>query len=140
MSRKILVVDDDPILRKMFCRQFKRFGFDAIVVPDAGAAREVAGRMSVAVALTDYHLEGANGLDLLEDLAVLQPDATLVVMSGDPTIEDCADERGLSRMLILLKPFNCSDLADLLREALARHLLRATSRERNDNAAALATA
>jgi len=140
MSRRVLIVDDDPILRAMFTRHFRRLGYDAIVVSDVDTAREIAARATFAIILTDYHLDGANGLDLIEDLSELQPDASAIIMSGDPAVAESAAARGLSRLAILLKPFGAADLVEILKEGLARYLVRATARDRDEEASIFAIA
>ena len=96
VSRRVLVVDDEPILLRMFCRHLKRLGFDVTAAADLQSARYAAGCGAFGVVVTDYHLAGDNGLDLIEDLKELLPDATLILMSGDPTVEESACRRGLT--------------------------------------------
>ncbi|MBI5508988.1 MAG: response regulator [Deltaproteobacteria bacterium] len=134
MSRRVLVIDDDQALRGTLCRLFKRLGFDAVLVAAADEALRVADGCQFAVILSDYHLDGGNAAHLLRDLAALQPDASVIVMSGDHSLDAAAFAHAGTSVEVVHKPFTLGPLLEVLKDGLSRNLARLASRDRSEAA------
>ena len=82
MSRKILIVDDDPAILGTFEFHFHRRNFE---VRTAGSAEEALGVVHdfrPDLVVTDIQMGGMSGLDLLAKLNADAPDVDVVVMTG----------------------------------------------------------
>ncbi|HEX2202761.1 MAG TPA: sigma-54 dependent transcriptional regulator [Longimicrobium sp.] len=82
MSRKILIVDDDPSILATFEYHFQRQNFD---VRTAGSAEEALGAVHdfrPDLVVTDIQMGGMSGLELLAKLNADAPDVDVVVMTG----------------------------------------------------------
>ncbi len=80
---RVLVVEDDPAVRRAVVRVLARSGIEVTEAEDAdsalGALEETEG---FDLILTDLVLPGADGLRLIQQIRDLRPEARLLVMSG----------------------------------------------------------
>ena len=81
---RVLVVDDDPLIRRIFERALERLGVDATIVADGDAAVAAAEGAVFELALVDLDLgAGARGVDVVERLRKAQgAPQTFVCISG----------------------------------------------------------
>lgn len=117
---QILVVDDDPLIRKVARRALGEAGYDVI---DCGGAEEALCLVtrelqSVDLLLTDVSMPGMDGAILARILKVLQPGVRVLYMSGFPA-ETLAEAFGLGPDGLLLKPFSAEVLRGAVLDALA---------------------
>jgi DNA-binding NtrC family response regulator len=124
----ILLVDDDYAVRTLFERALRRFGFEVVGVENAGRALCAARRRQFAVVAVDYALPEIDGVELIERLRELQPEATYVLVSGFYS-EAFRDERQTltGADFLLGKPCSIHRLADIVREAVDGFELRHTA-------------
>ncbi|MFN2128233.1 MAG: response regulator, partial [Anaerolineales bacterium] len=66
MAKKILVVDDDTLLRRSLSLQLEQAGYQAITAEDAETAIVIAERIRPDLILLDVGLPGMDGLDALK--------------------------------------------------------------------------
>ena len=92
----VLIVDDDELVRRSIRRTVTRQGMEAVEVGSAEEAADVLRTRPIDVMLTDVHLPGMNGLDLLERMPRLRPTAVTLVFTGMGDVEtaNIALERG----------------------------------------------
>ena len=81
----ILLVEDEPGVLQTFAEwlQSSGFGIDIYQARDAETALKIAAEFQIDLAILDWNLgTGLNGLDLLEDLFVFQPDIIAILVTG----------------------------------------------------------
>ena len=81
----VLIVDDEEPVRKTFREWLEGAGFGCRVLtaPDAEAALLQANQQTIDLAILDWNLGAGNdGLQLLEDLAVFNPDIVAIMITG----------------------------------------------------------
>ncbi|MCG3204861.1 MAG: Sensory transduction protein LytR [Elusimicrobia bacterium] len=110
---RLLVVDDDPIVRKLLTRLLKMMGVECIEASSHAEAMEQVGLEEFDAALVDVNLGTEDGIDLAVLLLDMRRSLRIVVMSADSTNEIKVREMGLSPMLI--KPFTTDELKERLR-------------------------
>ena len=84
---RLLIVDDDELLRQALARRFERQGL-AVTVAANGAeaiARAEAARHDVA--LLDLHLPDMSGIDVLARLKEVQPELEALMLTAHGSIE-----------------------------------------------------
>lgn len=117
---RVLLVDDEPMVRTSISRCLDRMGYAVTAVDSAAAAlRAVEGSRFDAI-LTDFHMPGMTGQELVERLVESDPSirARIVVTSGDLTgaaINGLVDRLGCHT---LEKPFELSVLGATLRSCV----------------------
>ena len=110
--KQILVVDDEPIVRKSVCLALALDGYG---LAEASTAEEALSKCDteIQVVLTDYRMPGMNGDELAKAIKRRYPSKTVIMLTGFPP--DRAPE-AVNR--VLLKPFE----ADVLRQVVAQSL------------------
>ena len=116
-SARILVVDDDPEMRRLLAEFLRGEGFRVDLAANGQEAlRQLCEEIFDHVVL-DKNLPGESGLEMLPLLRALAPGTpvTLITAFGDSRTHEQAFSRGAYE--VLLKPFNLDDLIEVLRKA-----------------------
>jgi two-component system, cell cycle sensor histidine kinase and response regulator CckA len=80
---RVLVVDDDPAVRRAVVKVLERSGFDCLEADEGNRALEILrGAPDVAAVLSDLVLPGLSGFELLARLRAERPELPLIAMSG----------------------------------------------------------
>ncbi|QVL34494.1 response regulator [Telmatocola sphagniphila] len=85
MAETILIVDDEDSVRKTFGEWLKESSLPIHIkaVSDAEAALQFANENTIDLAILDWNLgSGSDGLQLLEDLVVFQPNVIAILVTG----------------------------------------------------------
>lgn len=122
----VLLVDDEPVVRKVLHDTLRAAGYDVISATDGRDALEVLDRTGTAVdvVLTDVMMAPMDGADLAAALRERGLDVPILAMTGlDETQRSAALARhGVTVMLS--KPFDRRTLLQALRDACAEDLVR----------------
>ncbi len=117
---RILVVEDDPSVRKALYFSFEKVGYRPKTVDSLSGARMLLVDGQFDLVVTDYQLApGETGLDLLEYLKRKKPDLPVIVISG--VDEDDLPDRAvhLGAYAFFRKPFELSLLLESCEAALS---------------------
>jgi len=79
---RVLVVDDEPGMRRLTALILERAGFEVAVAGDGEDALQVAAGARPDVALLDVKLGSESGLDVMQRLRAQHPNLSVVLMSG----------------------------------------------------------
>jgi CheY-like chemotaxis protein len=114
---RVLVVDDDQLMRRLLQRALTGLGFTQIDYAENGAAGLAAvDRETPAIIISDYHMPEMHGLQLIETLRANDAlDQTVIVMlsaADDQGVIESARECGADTFLV--KPFARDDLKQLI--------------------------
>ena len=85
---RILVIEDDSVLRKILLRLFSSEGYEVDVVPDAVAGLEMLRQRAPAAVILDLLRPGSSGCDLCKKIANLIPGLPLVILSASADVAD----------------------------------------------------
>ena len=116
----VLLVEDEPAVRRTARKALERLGYAILEAPDAATALNLAGRHQgpIHLLLTDVVMPGMDGRDLARRLVADRPGTRVVFMSGyagDAVIRHGLLEPGVA---YLEKPFTPTALADKVRKIL----------------------
>jgi two-component system KDP operon response regulator KdpE len=120
---RVLVVDDEPAIRRFLRASLSAQGYQVIEAQTANGARELFRRNTPDVVVLDLGLPDGDGLDIIKELRDSGSAAPIIVLSSR------TDEAGKVRALDLgaddyvTKPFGVEELLARLRAAL-RHRLQ----------------
>ncbi|MFZ6005298.1 MAG: PAS domain S-box protein [Actinomycetota bacterium] len=114
----ILVVDDEPSLRRVARRILERSGYQVLDAAGVAEAIEVAkeARGAVSLALIDLRLPDGSGADLAARITGRWPRTRVVFVSGYSGEVDTGDLRGE----LVAKPYRSEDLLAAIERALGR--------------------
>ncbi len=117
-KKKILVVDDEEIVRYSLVNILRAQGYEVDEVPSAEEALEVFREKKYHLVLTDLVLEGTGGLELLENVKVVSPKTLVIVITGYGSIKTAVTALRLGVYDYLLKPCDEDELIIRVRRAL----------------------
>jgi DNA-binding NtrC family response regulator len=80
--KHLLIVDDEINTREGLRRLLRKTPFEISFASSAKEALEFLENWPVDIVLSDYHMEGMNGLELLEKISNLYPEVSLMMLSG----------------------------------------------------------
>jgi CheY-like chemotaxis protein len=117
MSRDLLVVDDDPFIRKLITTTLEDVAeFRLLEARDGDQALELANRYRPQIVLLDVDIPGADGIEVCRALRAnpSTSEATIVMLtaSHNDVIEARAEAAGAD--LFLTKPFSPLELLRLV--------------------------
>ncbi len=107
---RLLLVDDDPGLRRTLGRILERAGFEVLVASGREQAYEVIADLPIDFALIDLHLEDGHGMDLVRDLPQACPGIRIVVLTGYDSIASSVVATKAGAWGYLAKPVDADKL------------------------------
>ena len=115
-GRRILVVDDELLIRWSLCETLSDRGYTVLEAEDGkGAVRTLASATELPdVVLLDFRLPDSKDLNLLERIISMVPDGRVILMTayGTPELANEALERGAFK--VLHKPFEMQEVTSLV--------------------------
>src|SRR5687767_4896059 len=103
---RVLVADDDPAVARSLQRVLGAAGFEVILVADGNAAVEELKTRGFEVVLTDIHMPGTNGVDLLRLVRAYDLDVPVILMTGEPEVDTAVEAIELGALGYLRKPLD----------------------------------
>ena len=82
MKAKILVVDDEPHIRELFHDALSRRGHEVTTTDSGMQAMAMAQAQQFDIVFLDIKMPGMNGVETLQALQRLNPQATYVMITG----------------------------------------------------------
>jgi CheY-like chemotaxis protein len=111
----VLIADDD-----LFVRSVIRKGLESILnveeVIDGDAVLEAYKRLMPDALLLDIHLPGKNGIELLDAIHAIDPEAYVVMISADSTTENVEITKAKGVKAFLTKPIHKQRLIDIIHQ------------------------
>jgi PAS domain S-box-containing protein len=119
-TERILLVEDDPLVREVSARQMRELGYTVVEASDGVAAlRLVNGGMRFDIMVTDVVMPGGmNGRELATEVERLRPGAKILFTSGYPESIIVHQGKLDPGVTLLAKPYRRQDLARKLRSVI----------------------
>ncbi|HWX21015.1 MAG TPA: sigma-54 dependent transcriptional regulator [Candidatus Binatia bacterium] len=131
----ILVVEDEPLLRKQLTAQLERLGADVTGAANLSAARQLVSGAGFDFALIDVNLPDGRGPDLLQEKA-FPPNTGVIIMTANGAIAGAVEAIRLGALDYLVKPFDPLELPLVIARARrAKQSSRADEHRRDTGAA-----
>jgi CheY-like chemotaxis protein len=117
--RRVLVVDDDPAVRKSFDRVLTGKGYAVITAESGEEALRKLNEEKYDLVYSDIRMPGMNGLEVAEKIKARRPWTPVVIITGYGT--DIAEERAKAAGVksFLHKPLSPAMIEDSARDVLA---------------------
>jgi len=140
-SARILVVDDEKLIRWSVGERLQRDGYDVMTAESGEQALEILAAHAPDLMLLDVRLPGIDGLATLERALALHPELTVLMMSAHSTVDVAVEamKRGAIDFLVKPFPFQSLDAAvgRALQSAQTRRQIAALTSERKSGAGAV---
>ncbi|HLL72248.1 MAG TPA: sigma-54 dependent transcriptional regulator [Pyrinomonadaceae bacterium] len=119
MTRKIsiLVVDDDPLLRKLVTEQLSRSGFETAAAASGEEAVESLQATDYDVVLLDIRMTGMGGLDALREIRRLDDPPEVIMLTADTSLGTGIEAMRLGAYDYLTKPATLDEMEAVIRKA-----------------------
>jgi DNA-binding NtrC family response regulator len=119
MSKKIrvLVVDDDQLLRKLVTDQLARSGFDASSAQGGQEALDSLRETDCDVVLLDIQMPGLSGLDALRAIRKMEDAPEVVMLTADTSLATGIEAMRLGAYDYLTKPARLDEMEAVIRKA-----------------------
>ncbi|MFN5582608.1 sigma-54-dependent transcriptional regulator [Gemmatimonas sp.] len=123
MSRRVLVIDDEPGIRQALGQLLEYEGFDVQTANGGSEGIGVYDRFRPQLVFLDVKMAGLDGLEVLKRLRQADPTATVVMISGHATIQTAVEATQLGAYDILEKPLDTDRVLVLLRNVFENRAL-----------------
>ena len=119
MSRKIrvLVVDDDNLLRKLITDQLARAEFDAVPAASGKEALEVLREADYDVVLLDIMMPDLSGLDALREIRKFEDPPEVIMLTADTSLSTGVEAMRHGAYDYLTKPATLDEMEAVIRKA-----------------------
>ncbi len=118
-NKDILVVDDDPAIRRVLTLVFSGAGYNVICFADGASLLNHAKAETPACIILDVHIPGQSGLDILRHLNAQDYPAPIFIMSGRGDIAMAVDAIRNGALDFIEKPFRGSSVLERVEQAIA---------------------
>jgi DNA-binding NtrC family response regulator len=134
MRASVLIVDDDPALRRALADRFLHWGHEPTTVADGIAALDLMQKQAFDLVLLDLAMPGLSGMEVLDRLREAECAADVVVLTAHGSVEKAVEaiKRGANDFLI--KPADFALLQRVVERALDRRRLRRVNQALADQA------
>ena len=119
-SAKILIVDDELIMRESLAGWLQRDGHAVQTAPSGEEALEKLKKSRFNIMLVDIKMEGISGLDVLKLVQESDPDVAVVMITAYGSIPTAIEAMKNGAYDYMLKPFDPNELGDLI-EKIIKH-------------------
>ncbi len=123
-SEKILVVDDEEMIRDLCSHILTAEGYQVTIVSNGAAALEELSRHDMDLLITDIKMPGMDGLELFERVKQLNQDIVTIFITGHGTLDTAIESlmRGVDGFV--LKPFTQEEILAAVERAITRSRLQ----------------
>lgn len=120
---RVLVVDDEKFIRDILADFLTMEGFFVRTAEDGAQALGEIQKASFDLVISDLKMPRMGGLDLLQHVAKLQPEALTVIMTGFGTVETAIDAMKQGAYDYILKPFKVEEIVHVVHRGLEKKRL-----------------
>lgn len=107
---KILLVDDDLDLLKIYKQIFKLNDYDIITTPDSTRALQIIESDHISVVITDIIMPKMDGIQLLKHIKSLKSQTQVIMLTAEGSISGAVDSVRLGAFTYIVKPADIDDL------------------------------
>ena len=123
-SPRILVVDDEQVIREILADFLSMEGFIVRTAEDGGSALVELSRNHYDLVLSDLKMPNMGGLELQAAIQKHTPNVVTVIMTGFGTVETAIDAMKQGAYDYILKPFKVEEVVHTIRRGLEKQRLR----------------
>lgn len=124
-ATRILVVDDEPVIRELLADFLSLEGFNVRVAENGSVALAELSKHRYDLVLSDLKMPTMGGIELLDAIAKHTPEVVTVIMTGFGTVETAIDAMKRGAYDYILKPFKVEEVVHTVRRALEKKRLQA---------------
>ncbi len=120
MIFKILVIDDEPVLRNSLDVALKVSGYDVVTAQSGEEGIDLFRKESPDLILLDHWLPGINGDEVLRLIREKDTGVPVIIMTAQGSVELAVNSMKMGAFDFLVKPFDLEQLETLVQKGLER--------------------
>jgi two-component system response regulator AtoC len=120
---KILVVDDEPLIRGFLKATLKRNNYEVKLAENGAIAIELLKKDHFDLIITDMKMPIKSGIDVLKFAKENDPNIIVIIMTAYGTIENAVNAMHLGAFNYIIKPFSPEAIEILIKKAQEQLLL-----------------
>lgn len=105
VNSSILLVEDDPLHREMLLETLQDRGYEVVAAETGQQAADIISSRNFPVALVDIRLPDVDGFTLFDLIMARRPECSVLLMTGQATVEAAVDAMKKGAHDYLAKPF-----------------------------------
>ena len=120
-ARRILIIDDDDLVRETLRRVLEAAGFQVVEAPDGRQGTLLYRRDPVDLVITDLLMPVKEGIETIRELRQINADAKIIAISGGGragAVDFLEMARKLGANRVIAKPFRPTELVKAVRAVL----------------------
>lgn len=115
---KLLVVDDEHLIRWSIEQNLKKQGYEVITAGTGEDALQLVREQQPDLVLLDIQLPGISGIEVLEKIKELDEDIIVIMLTAHGGLETAVNAMRLGAYDYVSKPFNLDELTITIKKAL----------------------
>src|SRR5215216_611883 len=123
-KEKVLIIDDEQLMRWSLTEALRTWGYTAADAGTVAAALSAFDQEQPAAVFLDVNLPDGSGLDVLREIKRRQPDAIVIMMTGNVLVADTIAALRGGAYDFVGKPINLEELQVTLRNGIEAQALR----------------
>ena len=116
--KKILIVEDEEVIRRLCGRLLSKAGRELILVETVQEAFDTIKNNELDLLVTDLRLPDGHGIDVIKRFKEKFPEKNAIIITGSPTPEDRLHQIEELNIECIFKPFEPPVLEAAVRKAL----------------------
>ena len=121
---KVLVVDDEAVIRRGICRVLEGRGYQAEASESGFGAIEKLQKAPFNIVITDLKMPEMDGIEVLKAIKILQPDVPVIIITGYSTVGTAVDAMKNGAFDYISKPFTPEQLIETVEKALEQRTVQ----------------
>jgi nitrogen regulation protein NR(I) len=122
--KQVLIVDDEPNLRKILSAQLTRDGYDAQTAEDGEQGLHLLREHHIDLIITDLKMPKVDGMTLLKRALEIEPELPVVLITAHGTIDTAVEALKRGAFDFVTKPFDKDEVRQIVAKALKTRELR----------------
>ena len=108
--KTILIIDDDPLIRKTLSTHFRRQGYEVKQAADGREGINFFKELNPELVILDIRLPDADGLDVLRQIKEIDPEAVIIIMTAYDDMRSTVEAIKSGAFEYLVKPLDFIEL------------------------------
>jgi two-component system, NtrC family, response regulator AtoC len=122
--KQVLIVDDEPNLRKILSAQLTRDGYDVLTAEDGEQGLHLLREHHIDLVITDLKMPKVDGMTLLKRALEIEAELPVVLITAHGTIDTAVEALKRGAFDFVTKPFDKDEVRQIVAKALKTRELR----------------
>jgi len=117
---RILIIDDDPNLRKSLADILRLKGYEPLIAKNGQEGLALLAEQTVNLVLTDLQLPDLSGLEILQRIKADHGSLQTIILTGNATLDSAIEATNCGAFSYMVKPYDITQLLLNIRRAIEK--------------------